>query len=73
MSAIQTKYTDEQREAMGAAMAVSGLKAREVVEHAAAGTLELDGRKLRPFEIANASTVRDQARRFRQRRRRGSF
>jgi hypothetical protein len=68
MSAIQTKYTDEQREAMGAAMAVGGLKAREVVERAAAGTLELDGRKLKPFEIANASTVRDQARRFRQRR-----
>ena len=67
MSAITTKYTDEQREAMGAAM-VGGLKAREVVEHAAAGTLKLDGRKLDAFVISNPSTVRDQARRFRRRR-----
>src|SRR4051794_24289336 len=53
---------------MAVAMVEHGLKAREVVDRAAAGTLELDGQPLAPFEITNPSTVRDQARRYRRRR-----
>jgi hypothetical protein len=68
MTEMNTKYSDDQRAAIAGAMVDGGLKAREVVERDAAGLLELDGRRLDPFEITNASTLRDQARRDRRRR-----
>jgi hypothetical protein len=67
MSAISTRYSESERLAMGGAMA-NGMPARQVIEHAAAGTLELDGVPLPPFEITSESTVRDQAARYKRRR-----
>jgi len=67
MSAIQAKYSDEQRDAMGAAKH-AGMKARDVIERAAAGTLELDGVPLPAFEVTSTSTVRDAKARYLRRR-----
>jgi hypothetical protein len=61
-------YTPAQREAMAVAVLDKHVKpAARVVELAAGGHLELDGERLAPF-ATNASTVRDCARKVRNRR-----
>jgi hypothetical protein len=66
MSAINERWSDDEREAMGRARVVERLKAREVQELARAGRLELDGRRLAAFDPP-LSTIRDQGARYRRR------
>jgi hypothetical protein len=57
----ERRYSDEEREALAVAFGDLLIRpARRVVELAAAGKLQLDGRTLPPFET-NASTVRSLA------------
>jgi hypothetical protein len=60
-------YTAEQREALGVAVVDRGISPKRIVELAAAGQLELDGRRLDAF-ATNVHTIRDRARILRKRR-----
>lgn len=68
MGYFAVKYTNEQREALGAAYEDLGIRpAARVVAMAKAGRLTCDGKTLEPFD-AHEDTVRDLARKLRQRR-----